>query len=65
MSQPKKKTSRSRRDIRRFALNNKIKKPTAVTCPNCNEPTRPHTVCACGYYKGKEILSVRQKTTET
>lgn len=57
MAVPKKKVSRSRRNMRRFASGNQLDKPTPATCPSCNEPTRPHRVCACGFYKGKEILA--------
>ena len=57
MAVPKKKTSKSRRDMRRshHAL-------TAVQlseCPNCGEIKRPHHICqACGYYDGEEIVAV-------
>ncbi len=63
MAVPKKKVSRSRRNMRRFAGGNKLDKPTTKTCPSCNEPTRPHRICACGAYKGKQILPVKETTT--
>lgn len=56
MAVPKKKVSKSRRNMRRFASGNRLDKPTVITCPHCQEPTRPHRVCACGFYQGKEIL---------
>jgi large subunit ribosomal protein L32 len=56
MATPKKKVSRSRRNMRRFAGGNQLDKPTVVNCPSCSEPTRPHRVCACGFYSGKEVL---------
>lgn len=56
MAVPKKKVSKSRRNMRRFAAGNKLAKPTVVTCSSCNEPTRPHRVCACGNYDGKTVL---------
>ena len=56
MAVPKKKVSRSRRNMRRFASGNKLEKPTTVSCPSCNEPTRPHRICSCGSYNGKAIL---------
>jgi large subunit ribosomal protein L32 len=57
MATPKKKVSRSRRNMRRFAAGNKLAKPTVVTCTSCSEPTRPHRVCKCGFYSGKEIVA--------
>ena len=59
MAVPKKKVSRSRRNMRRFAAGNKLAKPTIKTCPSCNEPTRPHRVCKCGAYNGKQVLPSR------
>lgn len=56
MATPKKKVSRSRRNMRRFAAGNQLAKPTAVTCPACNEMRRPHRVCSCGHYDGKQVL---------
>ncbi len=60
MAVPKKKVSKSRRNMRRFASGNRLDKTTVITCPSCNEPTRPHRVCACGHYKGKAILPTLQ-----
>ena len=56
MSQPKKKTSRSRRDRRRYASGNALGKTAFTNCPACDEPVRPHRVCACGVYKEQTIL---------
>lgn len=64
MATPKKKVSRSRRNMRRFAGGNRLDKPTAITCPACSEPTRPHSICACGQYKGKQVLAPRTRATE-
>ena len=44
MAVPKKKVSRSRRNMRRFAAGNRLDKTTVVNCPSCNEPTRPHRI---------------------
>jgi len=56
MAVPKKKTSKSRRNMRRahHAL-----KPTVIAeCPNCGEVKRPHHVCgACGHYDGREVVA--------
>lgn len=60
MAVPKKKKSKSRRDMRRS--HDALKPASYVECPNCGELTRPHHVCpACGHYDGRETL----KTAET
>jgi large subunit ribosomal protein L32 len=56
MAVPKKKVSRSRRNMRRFASGNKLAKPAISTCPSCNEPKQPHSICRCGFYDGKAVL---------
>ncbi len=60
MAVPKKKVSRSRRNMRRFASGNRLDVPTTVTCPSCHEPKRPHCVCACGFYNNKQVLNTRK-----
>jgi len=62
MATPKKKISRSRRNMRRFAAGNKLDKTTVKTCPSCSEPTRPHRICKCGHYAGKSILPSKNAT---
>lgn len=59
MATPKKKVSKSRRNMRRFAGGNRLEKPTTINCPACNETTRPHRVCKCGMYSGKQVLPAR------
>ena len=56
MAVPKKKTSKSRRDMRRSHL--ALKRIDGVgVCPNCGAPRLPHHVCrVCGQYNGKQIL---------
>lgn len=61
MAVPKKKVSKSRRNMRRFAAGNRLEKTTVVTCPSCSEPTRPHRICACGAYNGKTVLATAAK----
>jgi large subunit ribosomal protein L32 len=61
MAVPKKKVSKSRRNMRRFAGGNRMEKITLSTCPGCNEPSRPHRVCSkCGHYDGKAVLATAQ-----
>jgi large subunit ribosomal protein L32 len=55
---PKRKTSRSRRDMRR-AHHDKVTAPNIIPCPKCGDMTLPHRVCAsCGYYKGRKIVEI-------
>ncbi|MGN0930033.1 MAG: 50S ribosomal protein L32 [Alphaproteobacteria bacterium] len=55
MAVPKKKTSQSRKNMRR---SHDALAPNAVSvCKNCGEVVRPHNVCkACGSYNGKQIV---------
>ena len=57
MAVPKKRKSKSRRDMRRAHW--KLTAPNVVNCPQCTEPALPHRVCPkCGYYKGREVVKV-------
>ncbi|MEO5373471.1 MAG: 50S ribosomal protein L32 [Alphaproteobacteria bacterium] len=56
MAVPKKKTSKSRRNMRRS--HHALRRVSAVECPSCGELKRPHHVCgACGSYGGREVTS--------
>jgi large subunit ribosomal protein L32 len=53
---PKRRTSRSKRDMRR-ANHDKVSAPTLTRCSNCGETMRPHRVCpACGFYAGVSVV---------
>jgi len=53
MAVPKKRTSRSRKNMRRS--HDHVATPNVVFC-ECGEPTLSHRVCAsCGTYKGKQV----------
>jgi large subunit ribosomal protein L32 len=57
MALPKRKISKSRRNMRKAQW--KLDKPGLAECPQCHEPKLPHRVCkSCGYYKGKEVIKV-------
>jgi large subunit ribosomal protein L32 len=61
MAVPKKKTSTSRRNMRRS--HHALKPSIYGECSNCGELKRPHHVCgACGHYDGREVSPA---TTET
>ena len=60
MIEPKKKTSKARRDKRR-AQTWKIAMPTLVTCSKCRALMQSHRVCkTCGSYDRREILKTAQ-----
>jgi large subunit ribosomal protein L32 len=55
MAVPKRKTSPSRRNMRRS--HDALKATQHQECPNCGELHLPHNLCpSCGHYKGREIL---------
>jgi large subunit ribosomal protein L32 len=57
MAVPKKKKSKSRRDMRRS--HHALAATTYAECPNCGELKLPHHVCgACGHYREREINAV-------
>jgi large subunit ribosomal protein L32 len=58
MAVPKKKTSKSRRNMRR---SHHALAPAAYTeCPNCGELKRPHHVCGhCSHYDGREVVAAK------
>ena len=59
MAVPKKKTSKSRKNMRR--AHDFLKPVTASACPQCHEPKLPHHVCAnCGAYRGREIVPIEK-----
>ncbi|WP_261664782.1 50S ribosomal protein L32 [Deinococcus sp. Marseille-Q6407] len=54
---PKKKTSKSKRDMRRS--HHALSLPALTECPQCHAKKLSHHVCAnCGYYNGRQVLSV-------
>ncbi|MFZ3208913.1 MAG: 50S ribosomal protein L32 [Geobacteraceae bacterium] len=56
MAVPKKKTSKSRKNMRR--AHDFLTAPNVSACPKCKAPKLPHRACAaCGTYKGKEVLT--------
>lgn len=64
MAVPKKKISVSRRGQRRS--HDSLAAVQAGVCPNCGETVMPHNACeACGMYKGKQVLKVKEATEIT
>lgn len=63
MPNPKYKTSHSKTRRRRSHL--ALSKPSLVECPRCHNMKLSHNVCReCGFYKGREIISVGQKVSK-
>ncbi len=55
MAVPKKKISKSRRNMRRS--HDALKANTYEECSACGELKRPHHVCAsCGQYNGRDVV---------
>ena len=55
MPLPKRKTSNSKRKMRRS--HDHLALPSLSNCPKCNEPRLPHHACpACGFYKGRLVV---------
>ncbi|MFH1045376.1 MAG: 50S ribosomal protein L32 [Candidatus Omnitrophota bacterium] len=60
MALPKRRHSPTRRDKRR--THDKLKIPGFSVCPQCGQLKLAHRVCAqCGYYKGREVIAIKQK----
>ncbi len=58
MAVPKRRVSKARRDKRRSNVW-KMEPVALVKCPQCGEAKRPHRLCsACGYYNGKQVITV-------
>ncbi len=62
MAVPKKKTSVSRKNMRR--AHDAIKEVGLSTCKTCGEIVRPHHICkACGSYNNKKVIEPKVKET--
>ncbi len=60
MAVPRKKISKSRRDMRRSHL--ALTATNVVACPNCGESKLPHHLCkTCGVYNGRQILKDKRQ----
>ncbi len=55
--------SKTRKRMRRS--HNALTAPGTNKCPNCGEMIKPHRICKkCGYYKGREVVAVKDKNAE-
>ncbi|MBE6447840.1 MAG: 50S ribosomal protein L32 [Alphaproteobacteria bacterium] len=63
MATPKKKTTPSRRNMRRS--HDALTANSYMECPNCGELKKPHNVCPkCGQYDGREVVSKKAADAE-
>ena len=61
MAVPKRRMSRSKRNMRR-ANHDKVVPVQLIACTHCGEPVIPHRACAsCGHYKGREVTPAKAK----
>lgn len=59
MAVPKKKVSKSQRNMRR--AHHALVATNLAECTNCGELMRPHHVCgSCGNYNGREVAAVEE-----
>jgi large subunit ribosomal protein L32 len=59
MAVPKRKTSPSKRNMRRS--HHALAAEAHAECSNCGELKRPHHVCpACGHYDGREVVAAEE-----
>ncbi|MBO4360612.1 MAG: 50S ribosomal protein L32 [Eubacteriaceae bacterium] len=57
MAVPKRKQSKSRKNMRK--ANFKLSMPGMSLCPNCGEIKQPHRVCPnCGSYDGRTVIAM-------
>ncbi len=60
MAVPKSKVSKQRRNKRRSSVW-KLDTPAMSICDRCGAIKAPHKVCkACGYYKGIQVLKMKE-----
>ena len=60
MPVPKRRRSKSKKRMRKANWN--ITTPTMSLCPQCNAMVISHNACTvCGYYNGKQVLSIKVK----
>jgi large subunit ribosomal protein L32 len=59
MQAPKRRTSRSKRNMRR--AHDALRPINPIGCQNCGEPALPHHICRhCGTYRGRELAAIKE-----
>ena len=66
MAVPKKKTSVSRKGLRRAGHTHKLYAHQAtMLCPNCQSLSIRHHICpACGFYRGRQVVVMKSSEEE-
>ena len=59
MAVPKKKTSVSRKGLRRAGQHHRLNRKSVINCPKTNEFTLPHRISPSGWFKGTKIFETR------
>jgi large subunit ribosomal protein L32 len=63
MAVPKKKTSKSRRNMRRS--HDHLSPINTAECSNCGARKLPHHVCgSCGHYNGRQVIKMKSAPSE-
>lgn len=59
MPVPKRKTGKTKRNMRRS--HHAMRPPGLTECQNCGESIRPHRVCPmCGFYKSRTVINTEE-----
>ena len=60
MALPKKRKSISKTKMGR--AHHALSRTYSIVCPNCGEPVLRHRACAaCGHYRGRQIVTIKEK----
>lgn len=63
MANPKRRHSNTRTRLRR--AHDFLKVRAMSKCSHCGAAVHPHRICAaCGYYNGKQVLTIKAKETK-
>ena len=62
MAVQKKRKTRSRRDMRRSKI--KAKAPAISSDPSTGEDHLRHNISPQGFYRGKQVISIKEKVTD-
>ncbi len=59
MAVPKRKTSKSRKNMRRS--HHALQPANLSKCSRCGSVKERHTICSeCGYYRGKPVIAIEE-----
>ncbi|NLV82670.1 MAG: 50S ribosomal protein L32 [Synergistaceae bacterium] len=66
MATPKRRVSHSRTHKRKAQWLGALVEPALTICAHCGETIQTYRACpACGYYKGRQIIKISEKTATT